>query len=301
MADMSGRTVLITGGARGMGRITAQALAGMGAHLIIADWEGEQGTRCVQEINAAGTGSAEFIYCNMSSMDSVRALAQAVLEQHPALHVLINNAGITYPRRQLNEAGIEMHFASCHLGHFLLSQLLLERLKASAPARIIFVSSEGHKACKGLDFEDLNNEAIWKGRAVNHAAAFMAYSRAKLAMLYTMRELAERLGDSGVTVNAVSPGFFVNTGIHREMQGVFKLVAGLVFGLGSLLGFSTAAKGARTHIWLASAAEVAGISGKYFENCQEKSMCPQVDDETARRKLWALSEALSPPPAGNTP
>lgn len=297
MAQMSGKTVLITGGARGMGRVTARALAAMGAQVIIADWEGEHGARTCAEINADGPGCAEFIFCNVSSMSSVRALAETVLARHAQLHVLINNAGITYPRRQLNDAGIEMHFATCHLGHFLLTHLLLERLKASArpgrQSRVLFISSEGHKACRGLDFDDLNNTAIWKGRAVNHAAAFMAYSRAKLANLHTMRELHSRLQDSGVTFNAVSPGYFVNTGIHREMQGIFKWGAQLVFGIGSLLGLSTAEKGARTHIYLASSPEVENISGRYFQNRREKLMSPQVDDKVERQRLWALSETLA--------
>lgn len=289
---MQGRIVLITGGARGMGRITAVALARQGAHVIIADWEGEHGTRTAALINAAGTGSAEFVYCNVSSMDSVRALAQTVLARHGALHVLINNAGISYPHRQLNDSGIEMHFATCHLGHFLLTQLLLERLKASAPARIIFVSSEGHKACKGLNFSDFNNEALWQGKAVNHGAAFMAYARAKLCNIHTVRGLDQQLAGSGVTVNAISPGYFVNTGIHREMRGIFKWGAALVFGIGGLLGLSSSTKAARTHIWAASAPQLAQSSGKYFGNCREIQPCPHADDQAEREQLWARSYEL---------
>ncbi len=285
------RTVLITGGARGMGRLTALALAAAGDEVLIADWEGEHGARTVSEIRAAG-GRAEFLYSNVAEADSLRALADAVLERWPRLDVLINNAGISYPRLRHNSAGIEMHFAACHLGHFLLTRLLLARLKASAPARIIFVASEGHKACKGLDFDDLNNVALWRGRPRNHGAAFMAYARAKLAMLYTMRELAEQLNGSGVTVNAASPGYFVNTGIHREMEGVFRWLSALVFGLGSLFGLSSPEKGARTHIWLATAPELATVSGGYFENCRPKAMSPQADDPDARRRLWAVSESL---------
>jgi retinol dehydrogenase 12 len=293
MADLSGRIVLITGGARGMGRITAEALAAMGAHVIVADWEGEHGARTVAAINAAGKGSAEFIYCNVAEPDSVRELAAKVLKRHDRLHVLVNNAGITYPRRQLNEDGVEMHFATCHLGHFLLTRLLLERLRASAPARILFIASEGHKAARGLDFDDLNNEKIWKGKAVDHGAAFMAYARAKLCNLHVMRELAARLDGSGVTVNAVSPGYFVNTGIHREMQGIFRWGALLVFGIGSLFGLSTPEKGARTHIWAASAPELEAVSGRYFQACREITPSPHVDDAAERARIWQLSEAMA--------
>lgn len=293
---MHNKVVLITGGARGMGRITARELAAKGAHIIIADWEGEHGNRTVAEINAAG-GRADFIYCNISSMSSVRDLARTVLSKHERLDVLINNAGITYPQRQENEDGIEMHFATCHLGHFLLTNLLLDRLKTTAEqhseARILFISSEGHKACKGLDFDDMNNQAIWKGRAVNHGAGFMAYSRAKLCNIYTMLELSQRLEGTGVTVNAISPGFFVNTGIHREMRGIFKLSAMLVFGLGKLLGLNTAGKGARTHIWAASSEDVIGLSGKYFEKCHEKAMAPEADNTDDRKRLIRLSKKMT--------
>lgn len=290
--SMHGKTVLITGGARGMGRITALALAQRGAHVIIADWAGEHGVRTCAQINAAAQGSAEFIYCDISDLDSVRALAASVTRRHEQLHVLLNNAGITYPQRQLNAEGVEMHFATCHLGHFLLTQLLLETLKASAPARVIFVSSEGHKACKGVNFEDLNNAALWAGKPVSHGAAFMAYSRAKLCNIHTMRALHAHLAGSGVSVNAISPGFFVNTGIHREMRGIFKWGAALVFGIGGLLGLSSPTKAARTHIWAASAPQLAQSSGKYFGNCREIQPCPHADDQAEREQLWARSYEL---------
>ncbi len=282
------RTVLITGGARGMGRITAKALASQGARLVIADWEGEQGERVCWEIRQAG-GTAEFHYCNLAEQDSVRQFAATFRSRHRQLHVLINNAGITYPVRQETRDGLDMHFAACHLGHFQLTHLLLDRLRASAPARIVFVASEGHKACQGLDFDDIDNRALWRGRSVNHAAGFMAYARAKLCMLHTMRALHERLQGSGVTVNALSPGYFVNTGIHREMRGPFRWGAALVFALGSLLGPSRPQRAARTHIWLASSPAVGAQSGLYFQNCRPISPSPQVQDATERERLWQLS------------
>lgn len=286
---MQGRRVLITGGARGMGAITARALAARGAELLIADWEGEQGERTAWEIRQAG-GQARFFYCNLAEPDSVRALTAAVGEA--PLQVLINNAGITYPRRQESSRGVEMHFAACYLGHVQLTRLLLDNLRAGAPARILFVASEGHKACQGLDFDDLNNLALWRGQPQSHTAAFMAYARAKLCMLYAMQSLAEELSGSGVSVNALSPGYFINTGIHREMRGIFRWGAALVFGLGGLLGLGRAERAARGHIAMAADPEWAEVNGGYFQASKAIAMSPAASDAAARQKLWALTDSL---------
>jgi len=251
--DMRGKIVLITGGSRGMGREASLLLGGMGAHVIIVDWEGEAGTRTRDQINAMGPGTAEFHYCDLSSMSDVRTLAADVLAAHKRLDVLINNAGITDPVRRLSVDGFEMHLATCHFGHFLLTHLLLELLKRSAPARIIMISSEAHKAGPGLDFADLNNEKIWKNhKKPSNSAAFTAYHRAKLCNLYFMYELASRLEGTGVTINAISPGYFVNTTIYRNLTGIFMLGAKLVFGLGTFLGLNTPQRSAKTYIWLAN-------------------------------------------------
>ncbi|NND53879.1 MAG: SDR family NAD(P)-dependent oxidoreductase, partial [Gammaproteobacteria bacterium] len=190
---MAGKNVLITGGARGMGRETARKLAEHGAHIIIVDWEGEAGTRLRDEINA-GPGTAEFRYCELTRFPAIRALAADVIAAHNRLDVLFCNAGITDPVRRETPEGYEHHVATCHLGHFLLTHLLLDLLKQSAPARILLTSSEAHKAGEGLDFDDLNNERIWKDHdKPSNAASFAAYHRAKLSNLYFMYELSERL------------------------------------------------------------------------------------------------------------
>lgn len=290
--DMDGKTVLITGGARGMGRETALMLATRGAHVIIVDWEGEAGTRLRDEINSLGLGSAEFRYCDMSSLAAVRELAAAVTDSHSRLDVLFCNAGITDPVYRVTPEGFEQHVATCHLAHFLLAHLLLDLLRRSAPARIIFISSEAHKAGDGLDFDDLNNAQLWSepGRASNNAA-FAAYHRAKLCNLYVMYEMAERLAGTGVTVNAISPGFFVNTSIYRNLTGVFMLGAKLVFGAGSLFGLNTPQRSARTYVWVATDPELAAVSGKYFEHLREKATGPLAQDRVARERLWAWSAA----------
>jgi len=290
-SDLHGKACLITGGARGMGRVTALALARRGAQIIIVDWEGEAGTRTRDEINElAGRRVADFLYCDLSSLAEVRRLAAEVKARYPALHVLINNAGITDPVRRVSEDGWEMHVATCHLGHFLLTHLLLDLIERSAPARIVVISSDAHKAGPGMDLDDLNNEKLWKGRRVSNNAAFQAYHRAKLCNLYFTFELAERLKDTGVTVNAVSPGYFVNTSIYRNMRGLFKLGAQVVFGIGSLLGLNTPEKGARTHIYVASSPEIEGMTGKYFAYCREARTSELARDPEMRQRIWAWSE-----------
>ena len=292
---MQDKTVLITGGARGMGRETALALASMNVtRLILVDWEGEEGTRTRDAVNAlAGREVAEYVYCDLSSIASVKALAAELNARLDKLDVLINNAGITDPVRRLSVDGFEMHLATCHLSHFILSNQLLPLLRASGAGRIVCISSDAHKAGPGLDFDDINNEAIWKSRAVSNNAAFQAYHRSKLSNIYMMRELHRRLEQESVSVNAVSPGYFINTTIHRQMTGIFKLGAMIVFGIGTLFNLNTPAKGARTHIWLASSDEVEGVSGKYFEHCKEKTTSDLALDDAMALQLWEWSESVT--------
>jgi len=290
--DMTGKVVLITGGARGMGRETALLLGKMGAHIIIADWEGEAGTRTRDQINAAGPGRAEFRYCDLSSMGEVREFANWVRAHYDRLDVLINNAGITDPVRRVSVDSYEMHVATCHLAHFLLTNLLLDLLKKSAPSRIIVISSEAHKAGPGLDFDDLNNEKIWKDHAKpSNSAAFAAYHRAKLSNLYFVYELAERLQGSGVTVNAISPGFFINTTIYRNMTGVFLFVAKIIFGFGTLLGLNTPQRSAKTYVMLATEPALEQVTATYFEHEKVKETAPLARESEPRNKLWAWSVA----------
>ncbi len=292
--SMADKVVLVTGAARGMGRVTARALAAAGARVILVDWQGEDGTRTRDEINRrSARHAAEFLYCDLAARADVHRLADEVLARYDRLDVLVNNAGITDPVYRLSPDGVEMHLATCHLGHFLLTQRLLGLLQKSAPSRIVVVSSEAHKTGPGLDFDDMNNAALWKGRPVSHTAAFGAYHRAKLCNLLFVRGQAARLAGSGVTINALSPGYFVNTSIYRDMRGIFRLGCGVVFGIGALLRLNTAESGAQTHLYLAASPDVEGVSGRYFAYCREARPGGAALDEALAARLWQWSQSVT--------
>ncbi len=284
--SMTGQTCIITGAASGMGRIAARELATMGATVIMNDREVEEGQAARSDIiRLSGNDKVEFVGCDMGEFGQVRSFATHVLDKYPAIHVLINNAGLTNPEYILNSESHEQHMAIMHLGHYLLIHLLLDRLKASAPARIVQISSDAHKAGPGIDFDDMACATLWKGKRYANLAAFQAYHRAKLAMVYATFELAERLAGTGVTINAVSPGYFVGTNVFRHMRGIMKLGIRLVR---PFLGDPERA--ARTHVFLASSPDVAGVSGKYWEHCREKASSPLSHDRAARARLIAFTE-----------
>jgi retinol dehydrogenase-12 len=165
---------------------------------------------------------------------------------------------------------------------------LLDLLKKSAPARIIVIPSEAHKAGHGMDFDDLNNEKNWKNHArPSNSAAFTAYHRAKLSNLYFVYELAERLQGAGVTANAISPGFFINTSIYRNMTGFFLFFAKIIFGFGSLLGLNSPQRSARTYRMLATDPELEQVTATYFEHEKIKNTSAQAKDIELRKKLWS--------------
>jgi len=293
--SMEGKVCVITGGASGMGRIAARELAKLGATIVINDRELEQGREaCADIIRISGNDKVEFVGCDMGEFDQVRSFAEHVLEHYPAVHVLINNAGLTDPELILNSDGHEQHMAIMHLGHYLLVHLLLDRLQESAPARVIQISSEAHKAGSGIDFDDMVCNKIWKGRRYANFGAFQAYHRAKLAMIFATYELNERLTGTGITVNAISPGFFVGTNVFRHMRGFMKFGIKLVRPL-----FADPERSAKTYVYLASSPEVEGITGKYWEYCKEKETSPMSHDKALRKKIIAFTEdALSLSAAG---
>ncbi len=278
--NMQGKIVLITGTASGMGRIAAKAIAGQGARLIMVDNDVPNGEDARAEIiRDTGNSHLEFIDCDVSDFAQLRSLATQVNENYSRLDVLINNAGITETVRRESADGFELTMATNFLGPFLLSQLLLEKLKASAPSRLINICSDGHKMIKNLDWDDIDNREGWQG--VNHNKGFQAYARSKLAMAAGSFRLAERLKGTGVDVHTVSPGYFLRTNIHRNMRGLWKLGVRLFWPL-----LQSAHRGAKNHIHLATDPGVVGDTGHYWEHQQHKAPSPASLDPDLQTRVW---------------
>ena len=275
---MQGKICLITGGTNGIGKATAQELARMGATVVIVGRNAPKTAQLVEEIRtASGNKNVDFLLADLSSQQEVRRLADEFKSKYSHLHVLLNNAGGFFLRRQLSVEGIEMTFALNHLAYFLLTNLLLDTLKASAPARIINVSSDAHASGK-IEFDNLQGERVYTPRA---------YDNSKLANILFTMELARRLEGTGVTVNALHPGF-VATGFAKNNG---KVIATLISIFAPLVARSPA-KGGETSIYLASSPSVEGITGKYFHDSHVIPAAPQASDMVVARKLWDVSTEM---------
>jgi NAD(P)-dependent dehydrogenase (short-subunit alcohol dehydrogenase family) len=275
--SVDGKQVLITGATNGIGLAAAEALAAQGAKLAIVARSEARARDAVARITRAGggAGSVDVLIADLASQASVRALAAEVLGRYPRLDLLINNAGAMYTMRQLSPDGIELTWALNHLAPFLLTTLLLDRLRQSAPARIITTASGAHLEAH-IPFDDLAAERSYK--------AFGRYGETKLANILFTTELARRLEGSGVTANCFHPGL-VATGFNRNN--------GLLMGLAMTLlrpVSRSPEKGAETLVWLASSPDVASASGGYFFDKLPKTPSPAAQDSGVARRLWELSE-----------
>jgi NAD(P)-dependent dehydrogenase (short-subunit alcohol dehydrogenase family) len=279
---MTGKTVVVTGGNSGIGLETAAALAAMGARVIVTARNADRGRAAVAQIADRAHGSQiQLVVFDLGDLASVQRGASEILGQAPRLDVLVNNAGLVLSERTLTADGYEATFAINHLGPFLLTNLLLERIRASAPARIVNVASTAHNSArKGIPFEDLQSERHYRGMRV--------YGQSKLAnMLFTL-ELARRLDGTGVTANTLHPGT-VRTGYGADGDARGFLSFGLKI---AAPFFASPAKGARTSVYLASAPKVAGVSGQYFVKCKPRTPRKWARDPEAARRLWQVSEEL---------
>jgi NAD(P)-dependent dehydrogenase (short-subunit alcohol dehydrogenase family) len=276
---MGGKTVLITGGTSGIGKASAVALAAMGANVVIVGRNPERGEAALQDIKAQShSESVELMLADLSVQSEVRRLAEEFLGQHDRLDVLANNAGLVHSRRTETVDGMETTLAINHLAPFLLTDLLLDRLKQSAPSRVITVSSEAERMGK-MNFEDIQSRQKYRG--------FPVYGMTKLANIMFTYELAERLKGTFVTANCLHPGP-VSTNFGKNNGGPMALF----FRLGKPF-MRSPEQGADTLIWLASSADVDGVSGKYFSDRKEIEAKDVAYDPSARRRLWEISEELT--------
>ncbi|HWC37900.1 MAG TPA: SDR family oxidoreductase [Acidimicrobiales bacterium] len=279
---MSGRTAVVTGGNAGIGKAAAEGLARLGARVVITSRNPERGREAVDDIRrASGSDSVESVHLDLASLASVRGCAKELTERLDTIHILDLNAGGVLSRRQVTEDGLEMQFQVNHLGHFLLTHLLLDRLRQSAPARVVVVSSASHtQARRGLDFDDLQ----WERRPYR---GMTVYGATKLMNLYFTFELARRLKGSGITANALHPGF---VGTEFGHGGDTRW---LTLGIRIARPFARSpGKGAQTAVWLGASPDVEGETGKYFFDCREKEPSTATRDVGAARRLWEISQSL---------
>jgi NAD(P)-dependent dehydrogenase (short-subunit alcohol dehydrogenase family) len=278
MVDMHGKTVLITGANQGIGKASAEALGKMGAKLILVCRNEAKAKAAIVDIEKAGAKDVELILGNVGSQADVRRIAAEVLAKHDRLDVLLNNAGVLVTERRETVDGIEETLAVNHLGYFLLTTLLLDLLKKSAPARIVSVSSEAHRTGK-MSWDDLQLKKGW--------SAMRSYSQSKLCNILFTRELARRLEGSRVTANCLHPGV-IASGFGHTDGGFFSVLVTIARPF-----FITPEKGARTQVWLSSAPEVEGVTGKYFDKCKERAPNKAALETGAPERLWAISEELT--------
>ncbi len=278
MEGMKNKTVVITGITSGIGRFTAVDLASRGARLVLIARNKARADETIEEIRKkTGNKNIALFIADLSVMEDIRKVTAEIIRKYPVIDVLINCAGMVFPKRYESSEGIEMTFALNHLGYFMLTNRLVEHLKAAPSARIINVASEAQRSGQ-IHFDDLNLE--------NGYSAFKAYSQSKLANVIFTYELARRLEGTRVTANAVHPGV-VNTRFGRDFNGIWKILFAFVKPF-----MRNVEKGAETVIWLAVSPEVEGVSGKYFtDKKQIRSTDISYDKEIADR-LWKVSEEM---------
>lgn len=278
---LDGKTALVTGATHGIGRAAAEALARLGAGVVLVARDCDRGERARDEIRrAAGHEDVSVLLADLSVQAQVRELADAFLAIGRPLHILLNNAGVILLRREETVDGIETTFAVNHLAYFLLTNLLLPRLQESAPARIVNVSSGAHAHAGGrLDFDDLDSRTGY--------SAMRVYGKSKLANILFTRELARRLEGTGVTVNAMHPGF-VGSNLGRNNGWLGQATMTL------LRPFARSTeKGAETALWLCASPEVEGRSGGYYQDRKERHPKSFAQREDDARHLWEVSERLT--------
>jgi len=271
---------MVTGATSGIGKETARELARLGATVVVAGRSRERATATVEEIRReTGNESVEFMLADLSSQAEVRRLAEEFKERHQRLDVLVNNAGGIFVSRRASTDGIEMTFALNHLSYFLLTSLLLDRLRSSAPTRIVNVSSKAHENT-AMDFGDLECRKRYRFGS-------RAYRLSKLGNVLFTYELARRLEGTGVTVNALHPGL-VSTNLFSNNGVLGRAVTFLVRWRGM-----SPPEGARTCVYLAASPEVEGKTGDYYDDCKAVASSAASRDGMAATRLWEVSAEMT--------
>lgn len=279
---MNNKVCMITGASSGIGKATALGLAKMGATVVIVARDQARGQAAVEEIrSASGNPYVDLLVTDLSSQKAVRQLASEFISHYDHLHVLVNNAGIALTKRAVTEDSIEKVFAVNYLAPFLLTNLLLETLQSSTPARIVNVAGDFHRKAS-IRFDDLMSERDYNG--------YRANNQAKLALILFTYELARRLDGTGVTANALHPGAVATEAVSKDpdvpafgrfMYHLFKPF------------FLSPEKGAETSVYLASSPDVEGVTGKYYLKKRAAASSPESYDLEIARRLWATSLKLT--------
>ena len=276
---MKGKTVVVTGGTSGIGEVAAEALAQIGARIILVARSKSRAEATLARLRRSGPGAAHSVYfADLTRLAEMKRVAAEIAHREPPIDVLINNAGALFGTRRLTEDGLEHTFALNHMSYFVVTEGLRERLLASGAARIVNTASAAHQGAT-LDFDDLQSAKSFRATRV--------YSCSKLCNILFTRELARRLHGTGVTANCLHPGF-VATRFADESGGLISRLAWLA----KFFAISPA-EGAQTIIYLASSPEVANVTGKYFYECRPTNPSAPALDDRAALALWQRSAALA--------
>jgi NAD(P)-dependent dehydrogenase (short-subunit alcohol dehydrogenase family) len=276
MSDMHGKICMVTGATDGIGKVTARELAKLGATMIVIGRNRAKGERVISEIKAvSGNPNVDLMVADLSSQAQLRQMAADFRRKYSRLHVLVNNVGAVFTGYRRTVDGIEMTWALNHLSYFLLTNLLLDVLQASAPARVVNVSSVAHEGGK-IAFDNLQGEKWYNG--------WLAYARSKLANILFTRELAKRLAGTGVTANVLHPGIVASRIAYNNgplLRCIMTLTRPFTLSV---------ERGAQTSVYLAASPDVEGVTGKYFENCKIVRSSSVSYDEVLAQLLWDVSE-----------
>tara|TARA_B100000745_G_scaffold119029_1_gene76940 strand:+ start:355 stop:1200 length:846 start_codon:yes stop_codon:yes gene_type:complete len=279
MTNMNGKVCLVTGATDGIGKVSARVLAELGAKVIIVGRNPEKSAFVLAELRSiSGNKNIDLLMANLAVMQEVRDLAEQVISRYDRIDVLLNNAGGYFTKHKITSDGLEMTFALNHMSYFLLTNKLMELLKYSAPARIVNVSSDAHYGVD-MEFENLNGEQEYK--------AWKAYQKSKLANVLFTYELLKKV-PGNITVNCLHPGF-VATNFGHNNGGFF----GPVLKIAQRISAIDPEEGAKTSIFLCSAPEVKGVSGKYFYKCQPKTSSRESRNMDTGKRLWQISSDIA--------